>query len=105
MMTLAGLVTAAVCLASTAAVVATYPVAPWALGIALMAYAAALLRWPGLWLAVVPAVLPALDLTPWTGWTRVGEPDLFVLVTIAILALRAPPRRATSRASRPPTAC
>jgi len=98
-MTLAGLVTAAVCLASTAAVVATYPVAPWAwaLGIALMAYAAALLRWPGLWLAVVPAVLPALDLTPWTGWTRVGEPDLFVLVTIAILALRAPPRRADFR--------
>ena len=100
--TLSGLVTAAVCLAATAAVVATYPVAPWALGIALMAYAAALLRWPGLWLAVVPAVLPALDLTPWTGWTRVGEPDLFVLVTIVILALRAPPspRRFPAQGSR-----
>jgi len=71
--TLAGLVTAAVCLAATAAVVATYPLAPWALGIALMVYAAALSRWPGLWLLVIPAVLPALDLTPWTGWTRVGS--------------------------------
>jgi O-antigen ligase len=67
------------------------------LGIGLLVYALALWRWPALWLAVIPAVLPALDLTPWTGWTQVGEPDLFVLVTIGILALRAPPRRADFR--------
>ena len=95
--TLAGFATAAVCLALTVVAVVNYPLAPWLLGIALVLYALALGRWPGLWLAVIPAVLPVLDLTPWTGWTQVGEPDLFVLVTIAILALRAPPRRADFR--------
>ena len=95
--TLAGLVTTAACLGLAAAAVAAYPLAPSALGIVLAVYAAALWRWPGLWLAVVPAVLPALDLAPWTGWTQVGEADLFVLVTLAILALRAPPDRADFR--------
>jgi VanZ family protein len=92
--TLAGLAVAAVCLALTGVITINYPLAPWLLGTALTLYTLALWRWPSLWLAVIPAVLPALDLTPWTGWTRVGEPDLFVLVTIGILALRTPPRRA-----------
>jgi VanZ family protein len=95
--TLVGCVTAAVCLALAAAIAANYPLARWVLGIALMLYALALWRWPSLWLAVIPAVLPTVDLTPWTGWMQVGEPDLFVLATIGILALRAPPRSADFR--------
>ena len=95
--TLARLLTATICLGLVAAIAVNYPLAPWALGIVLVVYAAALWRWPSLWLAVVPAMLPAFDLTPWTGWTQVGEPDLFVLVTLAILALRAPPHRADFR--------
>ena len=74
-----------------------YPLAPRVLSIALLLEAVALWRWPSAWLAVIPAVLPALDLTPWTGWTQVGEPDLLVLITIEILALRAPARRADFR--------
>jgi hypothetical protein len=74
-----------------------YPLASSAFGITLMLYALALWRWPPLWLAVIPAVLPSFDLTPWTGWTQVGEPDLFVLVTIGVLALRMPPRLADCR--------
>ena len=92
--TLAGLVVAAVCLASAIAIAANHPLTPWVLSAALTLYALALSRWPSLWLAVIPAVLPALDLTPWTGWMYLGEADPFVLVTIGILALRAPPRRA-----------
>ncbi len=42
----------------------------------------------------LPAALPSFDLAPWTGWVAVEEPDFFALVTIAVLALRAPPRRA-----------
>lgn len=91
---LAGFVIAAVCLALTITLLANYPLTPVVLGTALVLYAVALWRWPGLWLAVVPAVLPTFDLTPWTGWTQVGEPDLFVLITIAVLVLRAPPSRA-----------
>lgn len=71
-----------------------YPLDPALLIAVLCAYAGALWRWPLLWLAVVPAALPAFDLAPWTGWTFVEEPDLLVLVTIAVLALRARPRRA-----------
>jgi hypothetical protein len=41
--------------------------------------------------------LPTFDLAPWTGWIDVGEPDLFALVTIGILVLRAPPRAADFR--------
>ena len=95
--TLAGLAVATICFASAAAIAVNYPLVPWVLGIALLLYGLALWRWPSLWLAVIPAMLPAVDLTPWTGWTWVGEPDLFVLVTIGILALRAPPGRADFR--------
>jgi glycopeptide antibiotics resistance protein len=97
-------VTTAVCLALAAAIAVNYPLAPWVLGIALLIYAAVLWRWPALWLAVIPAVLPAVDLTPWTGWMHVGEPDLFVLVTIGILALRAPPGRTDFRLEGIPAA-
>ena len=97
------LVVAAIFFALAAAIVVNYPLAPWAFGITLLLYALALWRWPALWLAVIPAVLPSFDLTPWTGWTRVGEPDLFVLVTIGILALRAPPRGVDFRLERLPT--
>jgi VanZ family protein len=95
--TLARLVVAAICFALAAAIAVNYPLVPWVLGMALMLYVLALWHWPSLWLAVIPAVLPALDFTPWTGWTQIGEPDLFVLVTIGILALRVPPRSADFR--------
>ena len=80
------------CLTIAGIAAAAYPLAPWLLGTGLALYAMLLWRWPSLWLAVLPALLPALDLAPWTGWTMIGEPDLFVLVTIGVLALRAPPR-------------
>jgi hypothetical protein len=71
-----------------------YPLAPGLLVAALLTYAALLWRWPFVWLAILPAALPSFDLAPWTGWFTVAEPDLMILVTIGVLALRAPPRRA-----------
>ena len=68
-----------------------YPVMPLLLGALLLSYGLALWRWPSLWLVVIPAILPALDLTPWTGWMLIGEYDLFGLVTVGILLVRAPP--------------
>jgi hypothetical protein len=62
--TLAGSVVAAICLTLAAAIVVHYPFAPWIFGIILVLYALALWRWPALWLAVIPAVLPSFDLTP-----------------------------------------
>ena len=87
------LLTATGCAVLTAAILARYPLSPWPLALILIAYAAALFRWPVLWLLIVPATLPAIDMAPWTGWLFVGESDLFILVTIAVLLLRCPPAR------------
>lgn len=75
-----------------AALLAAYPLAPWAMAVALILYSLALWRWPGLWLVAIPAGLPLLDLAPWTGWLLIGEQDFFLLATVAVLWLRAPPR-------------
>lgn len=79
-----------VALLAAAAIVAHYPLNPIPLIAALLLYAAALWRWTGLWLVVLPLVIPCLDLSPWTGWLLLSEAEPFVLVTLAILGLRAP---------------
>ena len=85
-------VVAVACLGLITAALLAYPLAKLPLAALLALYGAALWRWPALWLAVLPAVLPAYDLAPWTGWLFVGESDLFLLVTLGVLALRAPPQ-------------
>ena len=40
-------------------------------------------RWRWLWLLVLPAALPALNLSPWTGWLIFDESDLVVLGALA----------------------
>jgi O-antigen ligase len=88
----------------TVAGVVRYPLPAWPLAVALLAYAAALWRWPALFLLILPIVIPAYDLGLWTGWMVVGESDLFVLATIAVLLLRTPPRRADLLPARWPSA-
>lgn len=51
-------------------------------------YGVALWRWPGIWLVLVPAALPLLDLAPWTGRFFLDEFDLVMLVTAGMLLLR-----------------
>ncbi|WP_462330066.1 VanZ family protein [Thiohalocapsa halophila] len=65
-----------------------YPVGQLWLAAALLLFGAALWRWPWLWLAVVPAALPVLDLTPWSGRVLLNAFDLFVLVGLAVAGLR-----------------
>ena len=61
-----------------------YPAAgPWLVA-ALAAYAALLWWRPAAWLLVVPAVLPIMDFTPWTGWFFLEELDLVLLVTCVV---------------------
>lgn len=40
-------------------------------------------RWPGRWLVFVPATLPILNFSPWTGWLMFEEFDLMLLATLA----------------------
>lgn len=79
---------------------ARYPLAPTLVAASLLLYAAVLWRWPRAWLVAVPAALAGFDLVPWAGGLGFEESDLVVLVTLAVLALRAPPRRADFRLSR-----
>jgi hypothetical protein len=81
------------CFAAVAWGVCSYPLPSWPLAITLLVYAAALWRWPALFLVVVPATLPALDLGVWTGWTFATESDLVVLTTLGLLITRQPPDR------------
>lgn len=61
-----------------------YPIDLWLLAPLLLTYAALLAWRPALWLFVIPALLPALDLAPWTGWFFLEEIDLMLLVTAAV---------------------
>lgn len=61
-----------------------YPVAAPLLAIVLTAYAALLYRYPTAWLLAVPALLPTLDLSPFTGALLLDEFDLVVLVSLAL---------------------
>lgn len=60
---------------------------------ALAAWVAVLWCFPVLWLVLLPAFLPAVDFSPWTGWIAISEGDIAVLATLAVLLLRAPPKR------------
>lgn len=51
---------------------------------ALAAYAGLLWWRPRAWLLVVPALLPVLDLAPWTGWFYLEELDLLLLASAAV---------------------
>ncbi len=86
-----GVVVTLPCLAIVVAVLLHYPLSARFLAISLMLYAAVLWRWPGAWLLVIPAVIPGYDLGVWTGWSFVHESDLFILVTVGLLAVRDPP--------------
>jgi hypothetical protein len=50
----------------------------------LLIYAVLLWRYSHAWMVVLPAVLPVLDLTPWSGRILLTEFDFLVLVTIAV---------------------
>lgn len=88
---------AAIVLAGMAVFTASlYPINAVVFGTALLIYAGVLWIWPQLWLLFVPAFLPLIDLTPWTGWFFLEEVDIILLTTAAVVYWRlgAGPRNA-----------
>jgi hypothetical protein len=79
----AGLALAALALAAGAFIAAHHPLSPALALAAFGAWAACAWRWPRAWWFVVPALLPAASLAPWTGWQMVDEFDLLLLGTLA----------------------
>ncbi|MGX9772638.1 hypothetical protein ACWYXN_03915 [Janthinobacterium aestuarii] len=67
-----------------------------------------LLCWrPACWLFCVPALLPVLDLAPWTGWFFLEEIDVLLLLTVACgyWRLGGPSHPAAARLSPAARAC
>lgn len=81
---LTGALLAALLLACLLGAAWIFPLPKLPLGLALAAYAGVLCWRPHWWLALVPALLPVLDLAPWTGWFYLDELDLLLLATAAV---------------------
>lgn len=64
-------------------------------------YAVLLWRWPWLWLIVIPALMPLLDTSPWSGRFFFDEFDALVLLTVGVLALRGGATELPAPISRP----
>jgi hypothetical protein len=69
-------------LAALVAALSIYPLQGHALGPILAGYAVLLCWRPSLWLFLLPALLPNLDLAPTTGWFFLEEIDLLLLITV-----------------------
>lgn len=60
-----------------------HPLWPGVISAAFCAWFFASYRHPGLWLAVLPAALPLLNFSPWTGWLVFDEFDLLIMGAVA----------------------
>ena len=60
-----------------------HPLWPVPATLMLAAWVIVAYRWPSAWPFAVPACLPALNFSPWTGWIGVEELDLLLLGTVA----------------------
>ncbi len=70
-----------------------YPLNPFLLGSALLAYAAIIWRNPESWLLFIPAILPIANFSTLSGWLFFEELDFFVLVTVAVGYWRLMPKK------------
>jgi len=61
-----------------------FPLIQVGLAIGLFLYGVLLWRFPSVWLIVIPAALPLLDLAPWAGRFFWDEFDLLMLATLAV---------------------
>lgn len=75
-------------LAITAWCLSQFPFARTALAAGLAGYAILLYRFPSLWLLVIPAALPVVDIGSWSGRFFLEEFDFLVMVTLGILHMR-----------------
>jgi membrane protein implicated in regulation of membrane protease activity len=60
-----------------------YPLTPVVMTALELAGLVTFFTWPQLWLLLVPALLPVIGLTPWTGWITFEELDILILAVVA----------------------
>ncbi len=74
--------------AGLAVFVVRFPVMRLELGLGLIAYCVLMFRYPKNWLVILLALLPTLDLAPWSGRYNFDEFDALVLASVAVGAVR-----------------
>ncbi|HEY8100304.1 MAG TPA: VanZ family protein [Burkholderiaceae bacterium] len=79
--------------------IAFYPLGAYWLAGGALVYLALLRRWSHAWLVLLPAILPVLDLAPWSGRFFFDEFDCLLLATIAIAGWRMPIQKSPYRLS------
>ena len=94
-------VTAFLFMTIVAAFLWRFPVGQVWLAIGFAVYGLLLLKTPRIWMIVVPAAMPMLDLAIFSGWYFFDEFDALVLLTVAILLWRRPLAREDFRFGRP----
>lgn len=77
-----------------------FPYAQIPLSIGLCVYIGILYFHPNAWLVVIPALLPVLDLAPWSGRFFFDEFDFLILTTVAVMLWRGNTQRLSARAPR-----
>ncbi len=96
------MLTALAALAALAGWFMIYPLDRWIAGILLGLYGLGIALRPELWLVLMPALWPVVDLAPWSGHIHFTESDALALATLAALGLREaiapPPTTLTGRA-------
>ena len=97
---ISGRLLALVVLASVVLAIIDFPFAQLPIAFGLCIYAAILYRYPKTWLVVIPALLPVLDLTPWSGRFFFTEFDFLVLTTLAVVLWRRKTGASISHLSR-----
>ena len=60
-----------------------HPLWPAAVAMGALGWGVVAYRYPNAWLFALPAGLPALNWSPWTGWIGIEEFDIFVLAAVA----------------------
>ncbi|MGE5387099.1 MAG: hypothetical protein ACM3SV_14550 [Betaproteobacteria bacterium] len=77
------LLIALLALAAVSTLAIFHPLAPISALIAVLACSALVFIVPSVWLFAVPALLPVMNFSPWSGWFAFEEFDLLLLATIA----------------------
>ncbi|HET9642222.1 MAG TPA: hypothetical protein VFP68_02435, partial [Burkholderiaceae bacterium] len=78
-LTLSAAVCSAGCAAGGLALALHHPLSPVVAAALFLVVAAMAFKHPRAWLVALPALLPLIDLAPWSGWFVFEEVDLLVL--------------------------
>lgn len=64
--------------------IGNFPLKPFIMGVGFLLYGCMIWKYSYIYLLILPALLPVLDLAPWTGRFFFDEFDILILVTLAV---------------------